>query len=344
VADRKKKKIYICLVLFVVFCGILYINIQNKQRKGNLLKKLRDWQVKEGIGVYLIYGREVDGILGECKGHTLLLNKELYIMKGRYSSYRKLFIVEADDGAGKVGLYGINLNGKIIWKYEDIELLGSFWGEISSDGKKFLFFGKDKISKEEKILILNMENGDVFQVPFDGKFPMWCGNEKIVYVATMKSDGLGLVELYDLKTGDVRKLGYGNMVSGAPDGNYVTYRDMDLNFCIIDIRSREKKHLFSGKDILTPLVWSPNSKYLLYVKNVKGIFSELFSNLVRMDFFGMCKMIHRFKTLGMEPKDVMIYCISDGFSVKVGEVYKSMPLDFVFVRDKILYKKVCIGF
>ena len=123
-----RMKIYVCLVLFGVYGVIWYINVQNKLRNVNLLRELKKWQMKEGNGIYLIYGSEVDGVLGDCKGRTLLLNKGLYIMKGRYSNCRKLFIVEADDGSGKVGLYDISLDGKIICRYENVKLSGMFWG------------------------------------------------------------------------------------------------------------------------------------------------------------------------------------------------------------------------
>ena len=62
------------------------------------------------------------------------------------------------------------------------------------------------------------------------------------------------------------KISDGTDAFRSPDGRWITYRSKDDTFVLADANGRLQRTLISGRRVLTPLQWSPDSKYLLYVQ------------------------------------------------------------------------------
>jgi hypothetical protein len=55
----------------------------------------------------------------------------------------------------------------------------------------------------------------------------------------------------------------------SPDGRWITYRTNTNVFVLANSGGHSSQALFEGSDVLTPLYWSPDSRYLMYVLRSK---------------------------------------------------------------------------
>ena len=90
----------------------------------------------------------------------------------------------------------------------------------------------------------------------------------------------------------------------SPDGRTVAYRNTKGDFVLRHITEQNASKLFSGKDVWTPLQWSPDGRYVMFVGG-----------------FGS-------KDLGLnclEPKKVMLYELPTKKRRFVHQLCKSAP-------------------
>ena len=52
----------------------------------------------------------------------------------------------------------------------------------------------------------------------------------------------------------------------SPDGRWITYRSRNNKLVLADPNGQVQRTLLDGRQALTPLRWSPDSKYLMYVQ------------------------------------------------------------------------------
>jgi hypothetical protein len=52
----------------------------------------------------------------------------------------------------------------------------------------------------------------------------------------------------------------------SPDGRWITYRSRGNKFVLANANGQVQRTLLDGQRVLTPLRWSPDSNYLLYVQ------------------------------------------------------------------------------
>lgn len=93
----------------------------------------------------------------------------------------------------------------------------------------------------------------------------------------------------------------------SPDGKWITYRTRDNKFVLADSQGVIQKMLFDGNAVLTPLYWSPQSNYLMYVEKA-GTWA-----------LGPCA-----RDLA-DGRDIMVYRIRDGEKGRVYQVCEGYP-------------------
>jgi hypothetical protein len=93
----------------------------------------------------------------------------------------------------------------------------------------------------------------------------------------------------------------------SPDGTLMTYRTRDNKFVLADANGKPKRTLFGADGILTPLYWSPNEEYLMYVEKASAW------------EWGQCG---RYLADG---KEIMAYRLRDGQRSSVYEVCEGYP-------------------
>lgn len=93
----------------------------------------------------------------------------------------------------------------------------------------------------------------------------------------------------------------------SPDGKWITYRTRDNKFALADSKGEIQRTLFDGDKVLTPLYWSPQSEYLMYVEKA-GTWEK-----------GPCA-----RNLA-DGRNVMVYRVRDGQKGRVYQVCDGYP-------------------
>ncbi len=99
----------------------------------------------------------------------------------------------------------------------------------------------------------------------------------------------------------------GTDVSWSLDRKWVTYRTRENKFVLADASGKTQRVLFDGKQVVTPLRWSPDDEFLMYVK--KGATWEPTNPMKCLD----------------DAKDVMVYRVQDGQQGRVYQVCEGYP-------------------
>ncbi|HLM80830.1 MAG TPA: hypothetical protein VK302_09370 [Terriglobales bacterium] len=154
--------------------------------------------------------------------------------------------------------FGAVLDGKVLWEDPDLVVQGN--PEISQDGKRLLLEGRDKKTGAKGLLVVEEQGQKVTQISHEGKNPSWSSDDaKFVY----EENDVALI--YDLRSKEKQRVGSGTWPSWSPDGKWISYRNPEGRFVLVDAGGQTTRTLFDGKNVLTPLHWSPDSEYFMYV-------------------------------------------------------------------------------
>jgi len=154
--------------------------------------------------------------------------------------------------------FGAVQDGKVLWEDPDLIVQGD--PEVSRNGKLLLLEGRDKKTGVGGLLLVEERGQKITQISPEGKSPSWSSDDaKFVY------EDKGLVLTYELRSKEKQRIGIGTWPSASPDGKWISYRDSEGRFVLVDGGGQTKRSLFGGKNILTPLYWSPDSEYFMYV-------------------------------------------------------------------------------
>ena len=150
-------------------------------------------------------------------------------------------------------------NGEISWRRRG--LYADEDPTISPDGAKVIFKGRDKDTQQAGLLLVENEGNTVSLVSRDGSSPSWSSDgSRLCYQQAQE------ILVYDVKSRKSSSIVRGTDAMWSPDGSLISFRTNENVFALMDSGGNLKKTLFTGKDILTPLSWSPDSQYLMYVK------------------------------------------------------------------------------
>ncbi len=140
--------------------------------------------------------------------------------------------------------------------------------------KKYLAFLASTVNPEGKretrgLWVLNIRDSGPILVDTQASIscPAWSpDNSQLVYSL---SDN---VKMYSLEKGNSRVLVMGKDATWSPDGKWVAFRRSDA-YLLIDPNGQGEKSLLKDGQALTPLWWSPDSRYVAFASRVNPLAS-----------------------------------------------------------------------
>jgi len=281
------------IAILIAFSVIAY----NRNLKTELFKlqKQENWRIffSDGENLYFL------SLDGEYK--KLQFENEA---GRRYPAFspngQKIAYAELDYNSNKNHIVVINAeNGNKEQLYETDGWLDCIaW---SPDGNKIIFYTNHKEDKGSKdIYILDLKTKSVKVLAQDlicvySNFtPSWSPDSRKIVFASIAGDILTI----DVESGQMNKICQGDASSWSPDGKYIIFRDgrsyikllpdgardyveEGTKYYIMASDGKEKHLLFQSKDhqypwgythgSKAPLIWSPDSKYVLFFTHSASI-------------------------------------------------------------------------
>jgi len=167
-------------------------------------------------------------------------------------------------------LYGVNrqneqefiamrATGEIMWRRKG--LYAEEDPAVSPDGSKVVLKGRDKDTQQNGLLLVDDEGKAITLISHEGSGPSWSPDgSRLCYQQPNE------ILVYDLRSKQSHSIVRGTDAAWSPAGNLISFRSNESTFALIDANGNLKETFLSAKDILTPLSWSPDSQYLMYVK------------------------------------------------------------------------------
>lgn len=180
-------------------------------------------------------------------------------------------------------LYSIDLKGKNLAHVVGRSADAYDYPSVSPDGKTLAFLmhpGKYAVGWERaptgKLMVMDMQKEEpylVFPTVISSSRPSWSPDSKKLMFASVD----GLVMILEVKTGRLDTLWEGTLPSWSPDGGWVAYYNEGQVF-VRNLKTEQAKLAAPRWNLRTSrggpvrlvhdegeeLVWSPDSKYLLY--------------------------------------------------------------------------------
>ena len=182
-------------------------------------------------------------------------------------------------------------------------------------GNRLAVYGRDKKSGVDGLYVVEDHGQKVTLVSRSAEGASWSPDG----TKLLCSEGNRLM-VYDVQSKQSAPLADGTLANWSPDGKWMTYRTLENKFVLADANGKMQRTLLDGKEIVTGLLWSPDSQFLLYVKKAgTWEFGECARNLA-------------------DGRDVMVYRLRDGATGEVFQVCDGFPygqLDWVRVPSSL---------
>jgi hypothetical protein len=157
------------------------------------------------------------------------------------------------------GLFALVVESLQIVPFRRAQLSSSEF-DLSSDGSKIIWVGRDTVTEQTGLLRLDVSSQEVQLVASAAKHPSMSPDGS----AVAYEDG-SYIKIYT-RTGPSTKLTFeGSFPSWSNDGKEVAYRTPKGAYRIINIQSELSRDLFPKGDALGPLQWSRNGRMMMYV-------------------------------------------------------------------------------
>jgi Tol biopolymer transport system component len=115
----------------------------------------------------------------------------------------------------------------------------------------------------------------------------WAPDSKsIVY-----QSGDDKIRIVDVETRRTRTIDSGQFPTWSPNGRYISYQNSDAEYSLYEIQTGQKTRLLKGGSLRRGVIWSPDSRYVVYSKLSGGLWSWVTGALSVSDSYGdLCVM------------------------------------------------------
>jgi hypothetical protein len=244
----KKRRLAILAVVFSLGCS---------RQAPSLIEGLAQLQQQKRIAIGYIYDRKLSvlepGGSGQIRDYTIPGPGFYAVNLGPSGS---LYGVSRQNENEFIALQP---NGEISWRRTG--LYAEEDPAVSPDGTKIAFKGRDKDSQQTGLLVVEDEGKTIRLVSRESSGPSWSPDgSRLCY-----QNGREIL-VYEAKSGKSNSIAQGTDARWSPDGRLISFRTNENRFSLMDPGGNLQKTLLAGKDVLTPLSWSLDSEYLMYVK------------------------------------------------------------------------------
>lgn len=209
-------------------------------------------------------------LTASCIGE--IVNSELAILGAGYDSVRRPLPADVNVSTGRISRRGNIILG---WNPGGLFTLAVGSGQtlplarlklttdefdLSADGSQIAWVGRDAISGQTGLLILDTESQHVELVAAAGRHPSLSPDGS----AIAYEDGPSVKIQINKSLKDDLKL-EGTLPSWAADGSRVAYRAPSGSYRIVDIRSGKSREVSVIGSVVSPLQWSGDGKQFMYV-------------------------------------------------------------------------------
>ncbi len=156
-------------------------------------------------------------------------------------------------------------------------LLGPRW---SKDGNLIAFEGTTEVSTGPSNLYLyNPHERELSLLVSEdlkgGDFLFcWAPNGRaIVY-----QSGDDKIKVVDIESKQTKTIDSGQFPTWSPNGLYISYQSSGSDYSLYNIETRQKKFLLKGGSLRGGVVWSPDSRYIVYARAsgaLRGLLSDM---------------------------------------------------------------------
>lgn len=171
----------------------------------------------------------------------------------------------------------MDLEGRILTRSE-LQIISSTVS-LAPDGRRFAFAGKPAVGfpyvKESSGVyvgeVLGTRTSKLLDVEPSNTSPGY--DSRTAWSFDWSSDnthllfsGGGNVLMFDLRSAQSRNLTEGGGARWSPSGDRITYLTRSGGAAILDIATGESMPIVNGREILSPVSWSPGGDYLLILE------------------------------------------------------------------------------
>jgi Tol biopolymer transport system component len=104
-------------------------------------------------------------------------------------------------------------------------------------------------------------------------------NKRIVYESADNH-----IRIVDIETKQLITIDSGEFPTWSPNGKYISYQNQGEDYVIYDLDTGRKKQLLKGGSVRRSVIWSPDSRYIVYSKLSGGLaVDDTYGNICAMD-------------------------------------------------------------
>jgi Tol biopolymer transport system component len=106
-------------------------------------------------------------------------------------------------------------------------------------------------------------------------------SKRIVY-----QSGDQKIRTVDIETKQTKTIDSGQFPTWSPSGRYISYQNGDEEYTLYDVDTSQKTRLLKDASIRRSVVWSPDSRYIVYSKLTGGLWNWVTGALSVSDSYG----------------------------------------------------------